>query len=53
MILLIVKMPVISIIITGDYNAKFQDIYSNYRLIAVKALLDDFDLIFVMTGYFC
>ena len=26
----------ISIIIAGDYNAKFQDIYSDYRLIAVK-----------------
>ena len=32
-------------IIIADYNAKFQDICSNYRLIAVKTLLNDFDLI--------
>ena len=35
----------ISIIISGDFNAKFHDIYSNCRLIAINTLRNDFDLI--------
>ena len=35
----------VSIIIAGDYNARFHDIFINHRLIAAKTLLNNFDLI--------